>query len=233
MVYRSFDGENAVISGGVRLSYADFTPIDSGEAEKLYDKSAADKIVKIDFPKKIEMITEYSFSYCDALKKLNFKSPIKIIGNRDVAKNTGWVFLELKGLEEINLRNNSMIVNAFDRCEKIKKIKIPKKSVVANSFNFCSGLKKVILGKKVRIASEAEMSMESAYEGSSAFVYCHEQMTIYVSENNQIYKQLFAFNNVRFSPTVLVGYILISLVMIVIVIAAIIVCKKKLVKNKT
>lgn len=51
VVYRSFDGENAVISGGIRLNYADFTPIDESEAEKLYDRSAAPKIVKIDLKK--------------------------------------------------------------------------------------------------------------------------------------------------------------------------------------
>lgn len=51
VVYRSGSGENAVISGGIRLNYADFTPITSDEAEKLYDKNAADKILKLDLKK--------------------------------------------------------------------------------------------------------------------------------------------------------------------------------------
>ena len=109
VVYRSLDGENAVISGGIRLNYADFTSIDSAEANKLYDKSAADKIVKIDLKKYGITQADLGTSTSVRAEKEGISPELYINGKRmTVARfpNSEWLIIdEILKDEEGNRRN--------------------------------------------------------------------------------------------------------------------------------
>ena len=51
ITYMSYPGETARITGGKKLPYSEFKPIEKDMAEKLIDKSAADKVLQIDLNK--------------------------------------------------------------------------------------------------------------------------------------------------------------------------------------
>ncbi len=97
IIYRAAEGEDVTFSGGLHLDVSDFTPISSDEAEKLYDKSAADKIVKIDLKKYgVETAQLGNFPYIRAEKE--GISPELYINEKrmEIARfpNTDWLLIE-------------------------------------------------------------------------------------------------------------------------------------------
>ena len=137
-------------------------------------------IEELILPYNIEIINNYTFAYCNNLKKITLPKELETIEE--------YVFFDCSSLKEIELpqRLKTIEYGAFCGCSSLKNIKLPSSIEIIEKYAFgnCSNLKEITLPKKLKTieayaffncASLEKIEIPSSIENidSNAFKDCN------------------------------------------------------------
>lgn len=89
--------------------------------------NGANKIIGVEIPDSVTLISDYAFQYCKSLTKIEIPGTVKKIGNWWGNVN-GQIFNGCSNLKEVILEEGIEEISgrAFDSCSKVKEWKLPK-----------------------------------------------------------------------------------------------------------